>query len=227
MPCAARARSTSAPGSGDMDGVDVPRLQRTGVQRPEDPHERRRAGEGPERVGEQVGASRPARSTTAAATNTGRRPKASANPLVGSSSAKTMKPITAKALKACATVSPRSSASRVIRPAMRPTGNHRVNVRVEEHPACGHGESTWSVMAAPCPVGASGTRPRCAGRPDRPTRLRGSAPSTALSSSSSSRAWAAVTSTTSSLTPRASCHSADQSCSTSYHRCMWSAAVRT
>ena len=67
--------------------------------------------------------------TRAATTRTGRRPRESAMPAVGSSVAKTTTPVIAPAIIAWDRVSPRSSFHRMSSPTMKPMGSHRVIVR--------------------------------------------------------------------------------------------------
>ncbi len=66
--------------------------------------------------------------TTLEATSSGRRPRASANPPVGSSSASTTKPCIERMTPSCASDIPRSRARSVVTPMTSPTGNQRVKV---------------------------------------------------------------------------------------------------
>jgi hypothetical protein len=65
---------------------------------------------------------------TAAARYTGRRPTASAKPLVGSSSAKQVSPMTEPIVAAWAIVRPRLVCTRMKMPTTKPTGSQRVVV---------------------------------------------------------------------------------------------------
>src|SRR5699024_249728 len=75
--------------------------------------------------------------------STGRRPRESAMPAVGSSVAKTTTPVTAPAAIAWESDSPRSSFHRMSRPTMNPIGSHRVMVS--------RSSTRWAARRERCP----------------------------------------------------------------------------
>src|SRR5699024_4512281 len=97
--------------------------------------------------------------TAAATTRTGRRPRESAMPAVGSSVAKTTRPVTAPAAIAWDSDSPRPSCHSMRRPTMNPIGSHRVMVS--------RSSTRWAARSERCPSRAG--RPSPIARP--PLRL--------------------------------------------------------
>ncbi len=118
--------------------------------------------------------------TTADAMKTGRRPKASAKPLVGSSRKKTVSPAADETVSDWATESPRSSCHRVSSPTTSPTGNQRVKLstRKTRRAAAGertaYGRSVVDISGHPASGAGRGRggrrrrRPRCVGPADCP-----------------------------------------------------------
>ena len=86
-----------------------------------------------------------------AAMRTGRRPRASAKPEVGSSRTTTAMPMTAEAVSACGRVRPRSSCHRTSSPTTKPIGSQRVVVRVRKTRRAARGER-GSVIVTPTRV---------------------------------------------------------------------------